>query len=183
VTGSSTSSDGVSDLASLTAVSDGVTVERVGAGVVVRPQFDRRPRAFESLGDDDWERAFEQPVQATIEALAAAFDDGVKRIVVVVPTLGMSGGAHYSHVAAPAEAIRVLVKAVARSWGRDGVTINAVALGSHDFVDAPDIAGPQTLAPASLPTADPTAVIEFLCSEAAADVTGQTVVVDGGLLM
>ena len=125
-------------------------VERVGGGVVVRPQFDRRPRAFESLTDDDWERAFERPVLATIEAMATAYGDEVKRIVVVVPTLGMSGGDHYSHVAAPAEAIRVLVKAVARTWGRDGVTINAVALGSGDFVDDPEGAGPQTLAPAAL---------------------------------
>ena len=161
----------------------GVTVDRVGDGVVVRPRFDPVPRPFDSLSDADWETAFEQPVWSTIEAIGEAYNDGAKRIVIVLPTLGMSGGARYSHVAAPAEALRVPAKAAARGWGPSRVTINAVALRPADFVDDPDVVGPQALATAALDTADPAAVIGFLCSDAAGDVTGQTVVVDGGVVM
>ncbi len=94
-----------------------VDVERVGDGVVIRPRYDPEPRPFESLTEDHWDAAWEQPMRATIEALPRAHHDGVRRIVVVVPTTGMSGGSLYAHVAAPAEAVRVLVKSAARQWG------------------------------------------------------------------
>jgi 3-oxoacyl-[acyl-carrier protein] reductase len=157
-----------------------VDVERVGDGVVIRPRFDPEPRTFESLTEDDWDAAWEQPMRATIEALQQAHHDGVRRIVVVVPTTGMSGGAQYAHVAAPAEAIRVLVKSAARQWGADGITVNAVAIDPAGLLRVPDAAGPISLAPAALPEAEPTRTIEFLCSAAAGDITGQTITVDGG---
>ena len=63
--------------------------------------------------------------------LQAALHGGVRRIVVVVPTTAMSGGSHYVHTAAAAEAIRVLVKSAARQWGERGVTVNAVAVAAR----------------------------------------------------
>ena len=155
-------------------------VQRVGDGVVIRPRFDPEPRAFDSLTEEHWDAAWEQPMRATIEALQQAHHDGVRHIVVVVPTTGMSGSANYAHVAAPAEAIRVLVKSAARQWGADGITVNAVAVDPASVLRVPEAAGPISLAPAALPEAEPTKTIEFLCSAAAADITGQTITVDGG---
>jgi 3-oxoacyl-[acyl-carrier protein] reductase len=123
-------------------------------------------------------------MREAIDALQDAFRSGARRIVVVVPTIGMSGGAQHAHVAATAEALRVLVKSAARQWGRDGITVNAVAVAPELVLDAAALAGPATLAPPALaPPGDASAVLDFLCSEAAGDVTGQTVTVDGGRWM
>jgi NAD(P)-dependent dehydrogenase (short-subunit alcohol dehydrogenase family) len=159
------------------------SVEAVGVGAVVRPRFDPIARPIESLTDDEWEAAVEAPITATIAALQRAFRDGIRRIVVVVPTTSMSGGARYAHVAAPAEAIRVLVKSAARQWGTAGVTVNAVAVSPEGMLDDPGVAGPVTIAPPALDGDDPSAVIAFLCSDAAGDVTGQTFTIDRGRWM
>lgn len=160
-----------------------VSIETVGEGVVIRPRFDRAAREFATVSDAEWDAAFERPVLATVDALRRAYHDGIRRIVVVVPVLAMIGGSQYAHVAAPAEAIRVLVKSAAKQWGPSGTTVNAVAVASAEMIDDPAAAGPVSIAPAALDTADPTEVIEFLCSRAAGNLTGQTITVDGGVWM
>jgi NAD(P)-dependent dehydrogenase (short-subunit alcohol dehydrogenase family) len=184
-------SDGTSDASTATrlrwtSVATGGTmadVERIGGGVVIRPRFDPVARPFESLTDHQWHDAWERPVRDTVTALQQAHRDGAQRIVVVVPVISMSGGARYSHVAAPAEAIRVLVKSAARQWGTAGVTVNAVAIAAEAVLESPSAAGPVSIAPTPIDSADPTEMIRFLCSEAAGHVTGQTITVDGGAWM
>ena len=60
---------------------------------------------------------------------------------------------------------------------------NVVAVAPTEFLEDPDVAGSTSLAPPALTTRDPASLIDFLCSEAAGDVTGQTIVVDGGVWM
>src|SRR5690606_31502521 len=119
----------------------GAAVEEVADGVVIRPAFEGRPMSFVDLTDDDWHDAWERPVRATLEAMRSAIRDGVRRIVVIVPTTAMSGGARYGHVAAPAEAVRLLAMSAARQWAAEGVCVNAVAVAPDEVLDEPASAG------------------------------------------
>ncbi len=155
----------------------------VSARVIVPPLV-IEPMRVVDLSDDDIDRCWERPMRVVIDELQRAHSDGCRRIVVVVPTTGLSGGAEHAAVAATSEAARVLVKSAARQWGADGVTVNAVALAPEAFGVDTSITGPVSIAPRALDGAvDPADTISFLCSDAAAHVTGQTVVCDGGLWM
>ncbi|MFM7684973.1 MAG: SDR family oxidoreductase [Ilumatobacteraceae bacterium] len=151
--------------------------------VVIRPPFDPVARPFHTLTDEQWETAWEHPLRHTIEALVTAHATGATRVVVLLPTTAMSGGAQYAHVAAAAEAIRVLVKSTARQWGAEGITVNAVAVDPIEFGIDTAAAGPTSIAPPALRHADARSMVSFLCSEASGDITGQTLVVDGGVWM
>lgn len=158
-------------------------VSDVSARVIVPPLV-IEPMRVVDLTDDDIDRCWERPMRVVIEELQRAHADGCRRIVVVVPTTGMSGGAEHAAVAATSEAARVLVKSAARQWGSDGVTVNAVALDPEVFGIDTAVTGPVSIAPRALEGAvDPSGTISFLCSDAAGHVTGQTVVCDGGLWM
>src|SRR5579859_5722507 len=102
------------------------------------------------------------------------------------------GGAHYTTAKA---AVVMLTRQLAGEWGPRGVRVNAVAPGiiNTGFGRPPDKRNTHDPALRArheryIPlgregTADDVAkVILFLCSELAAYVTGQTILIDGGLL-
>ncbi len=157
----------------------------VPAAVIVTEVDGRRGVGpVESLDVDTIDAVFERPMQAVIAGLQQAHAAGAKRIVVIVPTIGMSGGNHHVVHAALAEAARITVKSAARQWGADGITVNAVALAPERFGVDPAVSGPVAIAPRAMSAdVDPANAVNWLCSAAAGDVTGQTVVCDGGLWM
>lgn len=136
------------------------------------------------LTDAHIDEIFEQPMQSVIGALQEAHSTSCERIVVVVPTTGMSGGSCYAPQAALAESARILVKSAARQWGASGITVNAVAVEPHWFAIDSSVSGPVAIAPRSLSRdVSPIGIVNWLCSAASGDVTGQTIVCDGGLWM
>lgn len=138
----------------------------------------------EQLDDATIDAVFEQPMQKVIVGLQQAHAAGAERIVVIVPTIGMSGGSRHAVHAALAEAARITVKSAARQWGADGITVNAVALAPEEFGVDPALSGPVAIAPRAMTGAvDPSELVSWLCGSASGDVTGQTIVCDGGLWM
>jgi NAD(P)-dependent dehydrogenase (short-subunit alcohol dehydrogenase family) len=185
-----------SDLASRDEVADGFAfvARRLGPiDIVVLTAID--PVAYETrlLADVDdvhFEAVWEATMQATLWCLQAAFAHMAGRggrILVAVPTVGMSGAAGLAPLAAAAEGQRVLAKSAARQWGPDGITVNCLAVATEvagtgsGSVDV--MLSPAALGRAARPEEDVGPVAAFLAGPGGGFVTGATLCLDGGVWM
>lgn len=111
-------------------------------------------------------------------------------IVNLASDTAIHGAARLAHYVASKGAIIALTRTMARDGGPDGVRVNAVAPGlirveatetvpesRHDFYRV-NRALPRDQTPQ-----DVAGVVAFLLSDDASYITGQTVVIDGGLIM
>lgn len=158
------------------------------AATVVVASIDPRSIPFDQLTDDDFDVAWEQPMQAAIGAFQRAHLAGHARVIAIVPTIGMSGAPTLAHAAATAEAVRVLVKSAARQWGADGITVNCIAVAPILFGIDGGAVGSVSLAPPALASAgdvvsDIVPLIRMLAADDAHHVTGATLTADGGVWM
>ena len=152
------------------------------------------PRRFVTLDEAEWAAGCERSVEVAwwvARASAMPLAESRGTLVFVVPTIGLSGGADFSMLAAVAEAVRVLAKACGRQWGTTGVTVNTLAVAPHHWVapehadaltrsvslSAPALGGPGD------PATDLAPLVELLASSDAHFVTAGTVVADGGIWM
>ena len=111
-------------------------------------------------------------------------------IVLVSSIVGLMGNAGQSAYAASKAGLTGLCKSLAKELGSRNIRVNAVAPGLIETAmteKMPDAAREYLIKAAALgrpgKPEDVSGVVAFLCSEAAAYVTGQTLVVDGGVLM
>ncbi|MEX0666549.1 MAG: SDR family oxidoreductase [Acidimicrobiia bacterium] len=145
---------------------------------------------FADVDDARFEAVWEMSLRGTLFLLQAAFPhlrgrDG--RVLLVTPTVSMSGAARLVPYTVAVEAQRVLIKAAARQWGPDGITLNCVA-PAPEHVPIGVESTTVSLAPAALggpgdaeQDLGPLAV--FLASDASHFVTGATISADGGVWM
>jgi 3-oxoacyl-[acyl-carrier protein] reductase len=124
-----------------------------------------------------WERGMRAAVRCCQSAFRA-FDGRGGRIVMIVPTVAMSGAADLAPLCALAEGARVLAKSAARQWGAQGITVNSLAVALAGF-DGDAI----SLAPPALASVDVGEVLVGLLAPEFASVTGATICADGGLWM
>jgi 3-oxoacyl-[acyl-carrier protein] reductase len=123
-----------------------------------------------------WRRRCETPLRVTLACMQAAHASMRQRggrIILVIPSIAMTGAAGLVPTATAAEGVRSLAKAAARGWGQYAITVNCVAF---------DVDGASRTPPA-LSKADVPAVVSMLLSEQAATVTGTTVAADAGRWM
>jgi 3-oxoacyl-[acyl-carrier protein] reductase len=97
-------------------------------------------RTFMDIDERTWIDTCEASLEGlwwlTRRAIAPLRASGGGSIVYLVPSVGLSGAAHYSMLATVAEGTRVLAKGCGRQWLKHGVTVNTIATAPGLWVGA-----------------------------------------------
>jgi NAD(P)-dependent dehydrogenase (short-subunit alcohol dehydrogenase family) len=148
------------------------------------------PAALAHTDGDRWDRRCEAVLRAALACMPAAFEcltGRGGRVVLVTPTVALTGAAGLVPYVTAAEALRALAKSAARQWGEHGIAVNCVAPPVGLVAPSAASSDPAIEAPAlgRAPDgrADVAPVVALLAAAPAHFVTGATVVVDGGIVM
>lgn len=153
---------------------------------------------FNQIPEDQWDRVMMvnvkgiwQCCKACVPAMREAGGGSIINISSLAATYGMPYAIDYATSKA---AVIGLTRSLARELGRDWIRVNAVAPsavlteGTDEFMGEKRdkalevIAAGQSLQ-SNLETKDMTGTIVYLASDASKFVTGQTIMVDGGMVM
>ena len=146
------------------------------------------------MADEDWNAVLEVDLNAPFRLARAALRGMMKRragrIVSIASIVGVTGNAGQANYAAAKAGLIGMSKALAQEVAPRGVTINVVAPGfvATPMTDKLNEAQRTTLL-SRIPLGkmgaakDVAAAVAFLASDEAAWVTGQTLHVNGGMLM
>ncbi|HHO55180.1 MAG TPA: 3-oxoacyl-[acyl-carrier-protein] reductase [Trueperaceae bacterium] len=146
------------------------------------------------MKDDDWQEVINTNLTSAFllskTALRGMLKNKWGRIVNVSSVVGISGNAGQANYIAAKAGLIGLTKALAKEYASKGVTVNAVAPGfiESDMTDKlPEELKTSYLS--QIPVGrfgkaqDVAKTVAFLVSDDAAYINGQTIVVDGGLIM
>ncbi|HEY8527076.1 MAG TPA: SDR family NAD(P)-dependent oxidoreductase [Acidimicrobiales bacterium] len=188
----------IADAEACVAALDRVVAEHGSLDVLINNAALYRDRDFaiaEEIGLDMWQRMIDINISGTFFMCRAAIPhmkrQGSGRIVnqssasayATVP-----GSLHYSMTKA---AVITMTKTLARELGPFGIRVNAIAPGVIDTPATLAVVPEDVLAKGVGATSlgrvghatDLAPVVAFLCSEGGGYITGQTIVVDGGITM
>jgi 3-oxoacyl-[acyl-carrier protein] reductase len=146
------------------------------------------------MKEDDWDAVINTNLTANFRVTKAVLKRMMKerygRIISISSVVGQMGNAGQVNYCASKAGVIGMTKSLAREVGSRGITVNAVAPG---FIDTDMTRGldeaQRTALLGQIPAGrlgspdDIAAAVMFLASPAAAYITGQTLAVNGGMLM
>ncbi|HWJ21818.1 MAG TPA: 3-oxoacyl-[acyl-carrier-protein] reductase [Gemmatimonadaceae bacterium] len=184
----------VSDVASVTALVGNVEKAFGSLDILVNNAGLTRDNILLRLTDDDWDAVLDANLRGAFAATRAATRGMMKRrwgrIINIASVVGITGNKGQANYAASKAGLIGFTKSVAKEYASRNILVNAVAPGfiETDMTAAMTDEARKALS-GTIPLerlgkpADIAAVVAFLASEYASYITGQTVVVDGGMVM
>ncbi|OBI84952.1 SDR family oxidoreductase [Mycobacterium asiaticum] len=158
-------------------------------GIVIVVDADPKAGLLTTLGTDGWDHIVDATMWQTLTTLQQArlsVRHTRGRIVLVLPTIGIAGGAQLVAYTTAIEGIRAMAKSAARQWASQGVAVNAVAAPLRLF--APELAGAASHLSAPAVRDDSVLrsvgeAVKFLLQPHLDHLVGETIIVDGGSMM
>lgn len=153
-----------------------------------------RDNVLVRLRDEDWQTVIDTNLRGAFNTIRAASRGMMKRrsgrIVNIASVVGLTGNRGQANYAASKAGLLGLTKSVAKELGSRGVLVNAVAPGyietdmTADLGEGPREALGSQIALGRLGKPEDIApVVRFLAGPGASYITGQVLVVDGGMVM
>jgi 3-oxoacyl-[acyl-carrier protein] reductase len=184
----------VGDPASVIAMIEAVEKEFVHVDILVNNAGLTRDNILFRIKDDDWDAVLDANLRGAFVAIRTVARGMIKRrwgrIVNIASVVGITGNKGQANYSASKAGLIGLTKSVAKELGSRNVLVNAVAPG---FIETDMTAAMTPEARAGLAGQIPlerlgtphdiAGVVTFLASDQAAYITGQTIVVDGGMVM
>lgn len=176
------------------ALIDSITAEFGNVAILVNNAGITRDNLLMRMKDDDWDAIMHTNLKSVFKASRAVLRGMMKarsgRIINIASIVGAMGNAGQANYAAAKAGIMGFTKSLAREVGSRDITVNCVAPGFIDtdmtraLPEAQREALTQQIALGRL--GDPQDIADavvFLASARAAYITGQTLHVNGGMLM
>jgi 3-oxoacyl-[acyl-carrier protein] reductase len=184
----------VADPASVTALVSAVEEAFGSVDILVNNAGLTRDNIMLRLKDDDWDAVIDANLRGAFVAIRAATRGMMKRrwgrIINIASVVGLVGNKGQTNYAASKAGLIGLTKAVAKEFASRNILANAIAPG---FIETDMTAAMTPEARKSLEGSIPlerlgsprdvAAMVAFLASDHAAYITGQVLVVDGGMVM
>ena len=184
----------VADGGSVNAFVESIVAEFGRLDILVNNAGITRDGLVMRMKDEDWDRVLDVNLKGAFHAIRACVRPMMRarrgRIISVSSVVGLRGNAGQANYAASKAGLIALTKSVAREFASRGITANAVAPGyiPTEMTEAlsPEARAAllgQVPAGAAGSPADVAAAVAFLASNDGAYITGQVIVVDGGMTM
>ena len=184
----------VTDTAAVATLISDVEKAFGGIDILVNNAGLTRDNLVMRLKDEDWDEVMNANLRGAFAAIRAASRGMMKkragRIINMASVVGLNGNKGQANYAASKAGLIALTKSVAKELGSRNILVNAIAPGFIE-TEMTDAMTPEakTALTGLIPlerlgkTEDIAAAVVFLASDAASYITGQVLVVDGGMVM
>ncbi len=184
----------VSDAASVQQMMEKVTAEFGRVDILVNNAGITRDGLLMRMKDEDWAAVLNTNLNGVYHCTKAVVKGMMKqrygRIINMTSVVGVMGNAGQANYAASKAGVIGFTKSVAKELGSRGITVNALAPG---YIESDMTAGLPEKVKEDMATAIPLGkmgqpadvaqAVVFLASDWASYITGQTLHVDGGMVM